>query len=240
VNADMLALSSKKFFQELDRRGLLWGLRKATVQFTDARGTWVVFDADDAGDFARVSSFAGRVMPGARVYVMRVPPKGNYIVGQDTIQAVGQWLATSKTANENRLSTTFADDADLYLPLIPNAHYSWWGLWTYFAATTPDIKFELALPTDAVHYSMSTKFARAGVAGSQGNDTRMFYTGETVATPADGTTFNTQSSILDVRGTIIMSSTPGEMRVRWGENTADAVTGTTLVAGSSLSLLRTR
>lgn len=66
------------------RLGLSWDITMATVADGDNAGSLAaVFDADaDSGaQTLGLISMIGAVAPGARVYVMTVPPAGNYIVG---------------------------------------------------------------------------------------------------------------------------------------------------------------
>jgi hypothetical protein len=65
-----------------DRMGLQWKLRPATVHSSsdvDSIRVPIVMDADDT--VMTAVSMVGAVAIGARVYIMRVPPAGNYIVG---------------------------------------------------------------------------------------------------------------------------------------------------------------
>lgn len=66
------------------RLGLSWDLTMATVvDGSDAGSISATFDADADTGLATLGliSMIGALAPGARVYVMQVPPAGNYIVG---------------------------------------------------------------------------------------------------------------------------------------------------------------
>lgn len=64
-----------------DRLGLQWGLRTATVKTVSATQNLVMATFD--GDSVPVPMFSmcGTAIRGARVYVLSVPPQGNYVVG---------------------------------------------------------------------------------------------------------------------------------------------------------------
>jgi hypothetical protein len=65
---------------QMDRLGLLWRLRPATVSAVDASGAVrAKIDGDD--EPIRVVSMVGAVGVGARVMVLTTPPAGNHIVG---------------------------------------------------------------------------------------------------------------------------------------------------------------
>lgn len=66
------------------RLGLSWDLTMATIQDgSSASNISAVFDADASTGNATqgLISIVGTLTPGARVYVLQIPPAGNYVIG---------------------------------------------------------------------------------------------------------------------------------------------------------------
>lgn len=88
--------------ETFQRLGLMWRLVKGTV--FDAANTptltLVTFDTDD--DPSNCISMIGQVAAGTRVYVMVVPPQGNYIIGLGSYGSI---------INENGVGAASATDS---------------------------------------------------------------------------------------------------------------------------------
>lgn len=83
-----------------ERLGLVWALRPATVTSSSPVEAMVDGDTQTIG----MQSMMGAVYPGDRVYVIKVPPSGNFIVGRAlplpalrARRSSGATLATSTT-----------------------------------------------------------------------------------------------------------------------------------------------
>lgn len=82
MSADEVGAGIEALVSEFQRLGLAWRLTKGTVYATDSNTptlTLVTLDGDT--DPSNTISMVGQVPQGARVFVMVVPPQGNYIVG---------------------------------------------------------------------------------------------------------------------------------------------------------------
>lgn len=86
------------------RLGLTWQLKLATV--TDASPLQAIYDGDTAA--IGMVSMVGTVVVDARVYVLVVPPSGNFIVGQITAQETGAESVSFGPAASFSVAITFA------------------------------------------------------------------------------------------------------------------------------------
>lgn len=95
--------------------GLTWGLRLATVAAagTDPQNVLATYDGDDTP--IGMTSMVGTLPSGARVYVMEVPPGGNFIVA-DTGSPAG-FLGANTTNNGTVATGTGTEQA------IPSANW---------------------------------------------------------------------------------------------------------------------
>jgi len=101
MSADEISAGIETLVSEFQRLGLAWRLTKGTVFAEDSNTptlTLVVLDGDV--DPSLCISMVGQVPQGARVYVMNIPPQGNYIVG---IGSGGMRLWQSQLAQASSL-----------------------------------------------------------------------------------------------------------------------------------------
>jgi hypothetical protein len=89
-----------------ERLGLTWEIRLGTV--TDNSPIRVQFDSDTgtAADASGVTTMIGPVYVGQRVYVISVPPAGNYIIGTATTTQLGVRARVSNSQTVNNASQT--------------------------------------------------------------------------------------------------------------------------------------
>lgn len=85
------------------RLGLTWQLKLATV--TDASPLQAIYDGDTAA--VGMVSVVGTHVVDTRVYVLVVPPSGNFIIGQVVAQQVGQELVNFTTLTQTTIAVTF-------------------------------------------------------------------------------------------------------------------------------------
>ena len=88
-----------------DPLGLAWQMRVGTVfDPTNAGAVTVTLDGDLYGNVVQAASMVGQLIPGERVYVMQVPPAGQYIVGR----MIGEerWLDAAQVDTTGTLVTT--------------------------------------------------------------------------------------------------------------------------------------
>ena len=82
---ELVGVGVQTLVDDAGRLGLTWQLKLATV--TDPKPLEAICDGDTVA--IGMVSMVGTVPLGARVYVMAVPPSGNFIVGQMTAQETG-------------------------------------------------------------------------------------------------------------------------------------------------------
>jgi len=87
------------------RLGLTWELRPATVQVTGTRSVAVLYDGDTVTITA--ISLVGPLIAGMRVYVIHIPPSGNFIVGFANDDRLS-WLDAAAVTTTGTLVTTVA------------------------------------------------------------------------------------------------------------------------------------
>lgn len=83
--AEEIGVGIEALVETFRRMGLMWRLLPATVYTDDSNtpsSTQIILDGDT--EPTRAISMVGQVPQGARVFVMVVPPQGNYIVGIST------------------------------------------------------------------------------------------------------------------------------------------------------------
>lgn len=120
-----------------------------------------------------------------------------------------------KAANESvNNSTTLQDDDHLQFPIGANE------IWVvelgmhYNSGTTPDLKIEVSGP--------ATMFGRIGVLGLNGSLAAIAASvTESIAVPIGGQGGGTDGFVLG-KGVFENGGTPGTLRLRWAQNTADA------------------
>jgi hypothetical protein len=84
---ELISVGAQSLVDNAERLGLKWQLRLATV--VDGADTSAVIALYD-GDSVNISmvSMIGSLLTGARIYVLEVPPSGNFILGQVTAAPV--------------------------------------------------------------------------------------------------------------------------------------------------------
>lgn len=111
MSADEVFTGIEAMADQFRRLGIMWRLVKGTV-FNAAGNsptlTLVTLDGDD--DPSNCLSMIGEVAVGTRVYVMVVPPQGNYIVGLGTVGSVlNENGVGAASATDSTTSATYVD-----------------------------------------------------------------------------------------------------------------------------------
>lgn len=130
-------------------------------------------------------------------------------------------------------STTLEDVTDLVVIPEVGATYDVNGVFVYTANTTEDIKFAFTLPTDAVLDFFSIGLNAAATFTQildvdLASGTALAYGGEGVGSPR----------MVYFKGTLVMSTTAGNLQVRAAQNTSGANIST-VRAGSWIELRKT-
>lgn len=81
ITQEEVTILTKAIVEEAGRLGLIWQLRTATVTKTTAPIA-LLFDGDTVSVNSGISSMIGALTLNWRVYVMMIPPAGQYIVGR--------------------------------------------------------------------------------------------------------------------------------------------------------------
>lgn len=149
----------------------------------------------------------------------------------------GSILTAAKRTNAGVTnSTALTPDEELVLPVGVDAIYAMTGHLIFTATTVADIKWDLANPAECEWEAIVWTFQASLALGSQGNDTRMGIN-TSFAVPGNGTTYSSQRAICSLEGVLITGGTPGNLVVRFAQNTLENST-ITLYRGSWIKLER--
>lgn len=127
--SDLFGVGTRSIVENAKRLGLTWGLRMGTVlELTSASRYQVRMDGGDDGGIA-VTPMTGPVLVGDRVYVITVPPGGNFLIGTVTRFFPGQRIATAtRIVNVGTFTAETVIDT-VVAPLIAGKTYilTWYG-----------------------------------------------------------------------------------------------------------------
>jgi hypothetical protein len=153
----------------------------------------------------------------------------NYLYGMFPVPAV-------KAADTSRASTiTTTDDPDLTLPVLANSTYLFEAFIAYTsAAVTGDFKLNFNAPTGATGYWNGIGPSTASVADP--DSVRVIATVPGATSRTYGVPLASNVFGLNVRGSVITSTTAGSLTAQWAQATSDA-NATVVKAGSWLRLI---
>jgi hypothetical protein len=100
---ELVGVGVQTVVEDANRLGLTWQLKLATV--TDNSPAQAIYDGDTAA--IGMVSMIGSLEVGARVYVLVVPPSGNFVVGQVVNQQSGTEIITFASATFFTQTVTF-------------------------------------------------------------------------------------------------------------------------------------
>lgn len=103
---DAISAGAKQLVDKARQLGLTWTLRLATVSVSVLDNLSVVFDGDTTSMTGVVNISGEQLVAGDRVYVMIVPPAGNFIIGRPGFAKLGNFCGTQGTMTAG--STTSA------------------------------------------------------------------------------------------------------------------------------------
>jgi hypothetical protein len=175
----------------------------------------------------------------AQVWVKSNTPQELWFTTEDGVEhhvaggSLSETFGVVKTATEDvTSSTTLQNDDELAVAMSANTVYSVTMILEVQAvSTTPDFKFDFAIPTGADGaYTFNSTLSGGSSYG-------------TIGASADWTTDQTVNlgttstrTIIVLQGTIITSSTAGDLQLRWAQNTSSVDT-VFVRSGSSLMLV---
>jgi hypothetical protein len=80
VVPDLISVGLQALKERAKDLGITWGLRPATVVSVHSYGLNATYDGDTKP--INMTSMIGTLGPGERVYVLSIPPSGNFVVGR--------------------------------------------------------------------------------------------------------------------------------------------------------------
>jgi hypothetical protein len=102
---ELITVAARTLVQTANRLGLTWLLRLAVVtEVSNANSVKVRLDGDSESISA--ASMIGTVIDGSRVYVISLPPAGNFVVGAVSRLYPGQRIATTTVTTDSAGFTT--------------------------------------------------------------------------------------------------------------------------------------
>jgi hypothetical protein len=105
VIPEAIGVAAQAIVANAKRLGLTWTLRMATVrEGEDPTNILAIYDGDT--EPIGMTSMVGLIAPDSRVYVLQVPPGGNYIVGGQAGYALGEEGVNLGSASGETVSTT--------------------------------------------------------------------------------------------------------------------------------------
>ena len=146
--------AASALIQNADRLGLKWDLKPATVSQVEPVVT-VVYDGDTTPITA--VSMIGNVSIDQRVYVIFVPPSGNFIIGR--LSDTGQQFLARQTLSTSQASVAFTVPANLRELEVS------WSAEGDFAAATVQVRIRLNSVTSSNYLTEQTN-GNAGVTTS--------------------------------------------------------------------------
>lgn len=88
VLPDAISAGAKQLVEKARQLGLIWTLRIATISVATLDNLSAVFDGDSAA--ISVTNISGeQLIAGDRVYVIIVPPAGNFVIGRPGLMIMG-------------------------------------------------------------------------------------------------------------------------------------------------------
>jgi hypothetical protein len=105
VAPDLISAGTQALVEDPKRLGLIWTVRLGTVITSITGSVTVTCDGDTVP--INVVSTIGTLGVGARVYVLIVPPSGNFVVGQVAMMENGEELISFVGATSATLAVTF-------------------------------------------------------------------------------------------------------------------------------------
>lgn len=134
--ADLVSIGAQALIDRAKELGLTWTLRLATVILPKSSSqTSVIYDGDTVAiDIVNMGTY---VIAGDRVYVIQVPPAGNYICGRVGGAAYAPQLFIQSdvtSSSSGTFTTTETVVQSITVPLIRGRHYR--ILWSVMFSST--------------------------------------------------------------------------------------------------------
>jgi hypothetical protein len=182
-----------------------------------------------------VEEVDGLVATTIKVFAVGAPPTAADL---NTYLIQGSYIL--KPSDESKITTTFANDSALVLPIQANTRYWLQCLFIISGINTSDMKFKFIAPTGT-----TMQWVSDALGSSFGGGTGTFF-GEVSrsiqsvsSTPVFGLGTSTAAFLIaSCKGFINVGSTSGNLRPQWAQNVADAGSPTFMRAGSMMAIRR--
>lgn len=153
-----------------------------------------------------------------------------------------KWLPVTpiqvyKTATQNVInSVALVNDAELFVPLpAANSSYAVELVIYYVASTTGDAKFTLTMPAGATA-TLGGVVLAVTAGGSTGDGTWGAIGLPSVGVISAGGAGGGAALVACMQGTVLTAGTTGNLQLQWAQNTLDAVTATSVLVHSRLTV----
>jgi hypothetical protein len=157
---ELIGVAAQSIVENANRLGLTWTLRLATVIAVKGGG---IVDAIYDGDTEAISmvSMIGTTYMGGRVYVIAVPPAGNYIIGYPPTYQAPRYINANAT-DAGTLLTTSAEAA------VPSASWDAEPEFSFYSHRLYRIDIQVGVFNAAATNSVSRIRVRQGSASTSG------------------------------------------------------------------------
>lgn len=108
----LISTGVQELVSQASRLGLTWEMKLGTVTTTASTSVKVRLDADSVA-IVMTSMLETQVLPGDRVYVVTIPPAGNYVIGR----VAPMKTVVSFVGSTSASAAIFAEAVSLTLPL---------------------------------------------------------------------------------------------------------------------------
>lgn len=106
ITSEIFGVMAKAMVENANRLGLTWVMRRATVVNRTPGTIFITAQYDGDATPIGMVNLIGGVSNGARVYVLQVPPSGNYVIGSDDYTDAMPPATTSYNPNGTISGTT--------------------------------------------------------------------------------------------------------------------------------------
>jgi len=145
---ELLSTAARGIVDNANRLGLTWRLSIGTVmEASSSNRLLVILDGDEAE--ISVTSMMGEVTVGRRVYVVSIPPSGNYVIGSVSQIFPGQRIATTTETTISAGFTTETIINTVTAELVSGRTYAI-GLFTGIVSTIAGDNAEYRIREDSV------------------------------------------------------------------------------------------
>lgn len=201
VAPELIGVGAKALVENADRLGLTWQLVLGTVSQTNP-SLQVILDGDSGA--IGVVSMIGNLIVGQRVYIIQVPPSGNFVTGY----ATGGPYRARQTLNADATSVVFTN-----IPTdLASLQVRWVAKGT-FAAQNVTLGMRFNGSSSAVYYWQDLRGVNVTV--TTGGVITQTYAILGLTTGASASTDSFGSGVCDIAAPDRIASAAGSMAMGW-------------------------